>query len=67
LQNKEHSCSVNTIGKIYSQKFDLKMKSFNRLSLAIILFITVSVFSKGAESSVNVKRAARTNYVSLDG
>ncbi|SHF39563.1 alpha/beta hydrolase fold [Bacteroides luti] len=67
MQNKEHSCSVNTIGKIYSQKFDLKMKSFNRLSLAIILFITVSVFSKGAESSVNVKRAARTNYVSLDG
>jgi len=67
LQNKEHSCSVNTIGKIYSQKFDLKMKSLNRLSLAIILFITVSVFSKGAESSVNVKRTARTNYVSLDG
>ena len=67
MQNKEHSCSVNTIGKIYSQKFDLKMKSFNRLSLAIILFITISVFSKGAESSVNVKRAARTNYVSLDG
>ena len=67
MQNKEHSCSINTIGKIYSQKFDLKMKSFNRLSLAIILFITISVFSKGAESSVNVKRAARTNYVSLDG
>lgn len=67
MQNKEHSCSVKTIGKIYTQKFDLKMESFNRLSLAVILFITVSVFSKGAESSVNVKRAAHTNYVSLDG